>query len=115
MKFVVSGKMLLLATVAGLVLLTGPLCHAGGQKDPDKYAHKIEKKLSHYKPGALLHLTFKDNSEAVGKIKSLDDLSFTFSNTETNTVETHKYADVDQIAKASNSVGSSSHHHKLGL
>lgn len=115
MKFTVAGKMLLLATVAGLVLLTAPLSHARGQKDPDKYAHKIEKKLSHYKPGTLLHLTFKDNSEAIGKIKSLDDLSFTFSNTETNTVDTHKYADVDQIEKGSNSIGGTSHHHKLGL
>jgi hypothetical protein len=113
MRFVAVGRSLLLAIVAGAVLLTGPLGHARGQQDPDKYAHKIEKKLSHYRQGTLLHLTFKDNTEATGKIHSLDDQSFTFTNSDTNTVETHKYADVDAIAKGSNNVGSTSHHHFL--
>jgi hypothetical protein len=117
MRSISALQRILVLAAACALLAAAPLSHARSQKDPDKYAHKIEKKLSHFKPGTLLHLSFANNSESIGTLHSLDDHSFTFTNSETNADETHNYGDVDLIEKGSNKIGkgSESRHHKLGL
>jgi hypothetical protein len=89
-----------------------PLLLARSKPDPDKYAHKVEKKLAHYKKGALLHLAFANNTESTGTLGEMADLSFKFVNVETNAVETHNYADVDSIGKGSETIGKVSRSHR---
>jgi hypothetical protein len=90
------------------VVLPAPMAQARSKPDPDKYAHKVEKKLSNYKKGALLHLVFVNNTESTGTLAQLGEGSFTFVNLDTNTTETHKYADVESIGKGSETVGGQS-------
>jgi hypothetical protein len=103
--------------VAGVFAVSGPLAQARSKPDPDKYAHKIEKKLAHYKKGALLHIVFSNNAETTGTVGELGDKFFTLTNVETNAAETHNYADVYTIGKGSNAIGqgSGAHHHRVAF
>jgi hypothetical protein len=96
------------------LLAPATLVHARSTPDPDKYARKIEKKLAHYKKGALLHVVFANNSDSTGSIGQLGDHSFTLVNVETNATETHNYADVYSVGKGSDSIGQGAgkHHHR---
>lgn len=96
-----------------LLLVPAPAAHARSKPDPDKYAHKIEKKLAHYKKGALLHIVFLNNTDSTGTLGELSDHSFSFVNLETNATETHNYADVDSVSKGSNDIGKSHRHHGI--
>lgn len=102
--------------LAGALLVPATVAPARSKPDPDKYAQKVAHKLAHFKKGALVHLTFADASESTGTLGQLGDASFTLFNVESNATETHRYADVDQIAKGKNEIGASSEHtHHLRL
>jgi hypothetical protein len=114
MKGFSAGRWLLILAVAGVFVAGGSLAQARSNPDPEKYAHRIEKKLAHYKKGALLHIVFSNNAEAVGTVSNLGERSFILTNVETNATETHNYGDVYSIGKGSNAIGqgSGAHHHR---
>jgi hypothetical protein len=85
-----------------------PMCQAGAGSKADKHAQKIEKKLSRYKTGTLLHLEFNNNTECTGTVNTLSDTSFTFNNTDTNAKETHPYSDVSSVEKGKEYIGAGS-------
>jgi hypothetical protein len=99
--------------LAFVLLATAPITYARSKPDPDKYAHKIEKKLAHFKQGALLHIVFANNAESTGTLGELGNHSFTLINVENNATERHNYLDVYSIGKGSNAIGhgSTGHHH----
>jgi len=96
--------------LAAALVLAGcvPLCQAKSGSKAEKHAQKIEKKLSKYKTGTLLHLEFSNNTECTGTVNTLSDTSFTFNNSETNAKETHLYGDVSLVEKGKQYIGAGS-------
>ena len=80
----------------------------GSGPKTEKHAQKMQKKLSHYKPGTLLRLELNDNTACTGTLDTLSDTSFTFNNTETNQKETHNYSDVTDVEKGKEYIGQGS-------
>lgn len=108
MKRLFGSKLMLgLAAVLALTVCV-PVCQAKSGSKAEKHAQKMQKKLSHYKPGTLLRLTFNDNSECTGTVNTLSDASFTFNNTDTNQKETHNYSDVSDVEKGKQYIGQGS-------
>jgi hypothetical protein len=98
-----------LCLVAALVLVACvPVCQAGSESKADKRAQKIEKKLSKFKTGTLLHLELNNNTECTGTVNTLSDASFTFNNSENNAKETHLYSDVSSVEKGKEYIGQGS-------
>jgi hypothetical protein len=108
MKAILSGKWAPLLAVALVLVVSAPACRAGSVSKADKHAQKIEKKLSKYKAGTLLHLEFSDSSECTGTVNTLSDTSFSLNNSETNAKETHNYGDVTRVEKGTEYIGAGS-------
>jgi|GEM_PF-2148512 len=106
-------KMLYLAMLL-VLLASSPLAMARSKPDPDKQAHKVAKKLAHFKQGALVHLVFANNTESTGALGQLGEHSFTLLNVETNARETHSYAEVESIRKGSNEIGEGTRRNRRG-
>jgi len=96
--------------LAAAMILVGcvPVCQAGSGTKFDKHAQKIEKKISRFKTGTLLHLEFNNNTECSGTVNTLADTSFTINNSETNAKETHLYSDVSRVEKGKEYIGQGS-------
>ena len=108
MKVSLSGKSVICLAVALLFVACVPMCQAGSGSKVDKHAQKIEKTLSKFKTGTLLHLEFNNNTECTGTVNTLSDASFTFNNSETNAKETHLYSDVSRAEKGKEYIGQGS-------
>lgn len=93
-----------------------PMSYAVSAKSLEKQAKKVEGALAKFPRGAFLHLHFRDGSEGTGKLGELKENSFLFTNSESNTEESHQYVDVTKIEKGKEYIGkdSTSHHHHLG-
>jgi hypothetical protein len=108
MRGIFWGKRALCLAAAVLLVVSTPICQARSDSRADKHAQKVQKKLSKYKTGTLLHLEFNDNSECTGTVNTLTDTSFTFNNTETNAKESHNYSDVSNVEKGKTYIGQGS-------
>jgi hypothetical protein len=108
MRAILGGKLAL--CLAAVLLLAGcvTVCKAQSGPKADKHGQKIEKKLSKYKAGTLLHLELNDSTECTGTVNKLSDTSFTFNNSETNAQETHLYRDVSRVEKGKEYIGAGS-------
>jgi hypothetical protein len=85
-----------------------PAGHAISAKSLEKQARKIESKLAKFPKGAFLHLRFRDGSESNGKLRNMSDNSFSFTNSESNTDETHSYSEVTTVEKGKVYIGKDS-------
>jgi len=103
-----GGKWVLCLAVTLVLAASVPLCEARSGSKAEKHAQKIQKKLSKYKAGTLLHLQFNDNTECTGTLNTLADTSFTFNNSETNAKESHNYSDVSDVEKGQSYIGKGS-------
>jgi hypothetical protein len=103
-----GGKVVLSMAMVLMLVACVPVCQARSGSKAEKHAQKMQKKLSKYKPGTLLHLEFNDDTECTGKLLNLSEASFTFNNTETNAKETHNYSDVTQVEKDKQYIGQGS-------
>lgn len=103
-----GGKQLLVLAAALVLVVCVPVCQARSGSKADKHAQKVQKKLSKYKAGTLLHLEFNDNTECTGTVNALSETSFTFNNTETNAKENHNYSDVSIVEKGKTYIGQGS-------
>jgi hypothetical protein len=108
MRGILGGKRALCLAVALLLVVCVPVCQARSGSKADKHAQKIQKKLSRYKTGTLLHLELNDNTECTGTVNTLSDTSFTFNNTDTNAKESHNYSDVSNVDKGKEYIGQGS-------
>jgi hypothetical protein len=91
--------------------LSIPAGHAVSAKSIERQAKKIESKLAHFPKGAFLLLRFRDGSESTGKLRNMSDNSFSFTNSESNTDETHTYSDVKDVEKTKTYIGKDSNSH----
>ena len=91
------------------------MCHAVSAKSLEKQAKKVEAALTKFPKGAFLHFHFRDGSEGAGHLGNLSENSFSFTNTDSNSDETHQYSDVTKVEKGKEYIGkdSTSHHHRL--
>jgi hypothetical protein len=71
MKVSLGGKSVICLAVALLFVACVPMCQAGSGSKVDKHAQKIEKTLSKFKTGTLLHLEFNNNTECTGTVNTL--------------------------------------------
>jgi hypothetical protein len=108
MKSRISGKSLLCLAAALVLVAFVPVCQARSGSKAEKHAQKIGKTLAKYKTGTYLHLEFNNNTECNGTVNTLDETSFTFNNSETNTKETHQYGDVTKVEKGKQYIGQGS-------
>jgi hypothetical protein len=108
MRAFFGGKSALCLAAALVLVGCLPLCQAKSGSKVDKHAQKIEKKLSKYKTGTLLHLAFSNNTECTGTVNTLSDTSFTFNNSDTNAKETHLYSEVSSVEKGKEYIGAGS-------
>lgn len=108
MRAIYGGKAALYLAATLMFIAYVPMCQARSGSKTDKQAQKIEKKLSKYKTGTLLHLEFNNNTECTGTVNTLSETSFTFNNTDTNAKETHQYSDVSSVEKGKEYIGAGS-------
>lgn len=108
MRSIFGGKSAFCLVVALALVACVPVCQAKPGNKTDKQAQKIQKKLSKYKTGTLLHLEFTNNTECTGTLNTLSDTSFIFSNSDTNAQETHQYAEVSSVEKGKEYIGAGS-------
>ena len=116
MRVSFGGKSVIYLVAALFFVACVPMCQAGSGSKVDKHAQKIEKTLSRFNTGTLLHLDFNNNTECTGTVNTLSDASFTFNNSETNAKETHLYSDVSRVEKGKEYIGQGStpkHHGHL--
>jgi hypothetical protein len=102
------------------LLLALPACQAKtdpakAQRSLDKQAHKIQNTLARYPAGSLLQLTMRDGTQTTGKLGTLSDSNFAFTNADTNANETHLYSDVKKVEKAKEYIGEGSTHHHIHI
>jgi hypothetical protein len=103
-----GGKRWLCLAAALILVAAVPVCQARSGSKAEKHVQKVQKKLSKYKAGTLLHLSFSDNTECTGMVNTLSETSFTFNNSETNAKESHNYSDVADIEKGNTYIGKGS-------
>lgn len=120
MKFWRSGNLILYLALVGTLTLSLP-AHGARRSAKDKqsaslskHARKIERKLVHYKLGTPIHLVMSDGSDRYGTLGKLSATSFSFTDGDSNAVETVQYSDVNSAQKGSAPIGEGSvhrHHH----
>jgi hypothetical protein len=111
MRTLFGGRRMVWLAVVCAMLAYVPASQARSAKSVEKQAQKIEKKLAKYKAGSYLHLVFSDNTESSGSLGALSDTTFSFTNTESNVKETHRYSDVERVEKGKVYIGQGSEHH----
>jgi hypothetical protein len=108
MRVLFGGKPALFLAAALVLAGCVPLCQAQSGAKVDKHGQKIEKRLSKYKTGTLLHLQLSNSTECTGTVNTLSDTSFTFNNSDTNAKETHLYSEVSSVEKGKEYIGAGS-------
>ncbi len=104
-------KSVLHAAIAWTLIAIVPAAHANSkwfpqfQRNPNRHAQKIHHKLSRYKPHTYLQLVLQDNSQENGTVVALSEMSFTFTNADSNAVESHLYKDVAHVHKSKVYIG----------
>jgi hypothetical protein len=74
----------------------------------DKHTRKIEKRLAKYRPGALLQIDLRDDTEALGSLGALSDATFQLTSSDNNRKVTISYADVAQVKEGKEYIGEGS-------
>jgi hypothetical protein len=91
-----------------------PACQAqSAAPSLDKHARKIHKQLARYSSGTYVAVVLRDGSQTAGALGAVHPASFSLSNSDTNSPETHNYADVAGVQKGREYIGagSGSGHH----
>jgi len=102
--------------VAWALIAVVPASQAESAAHIDKHAYKIEKQLAKYRPGTLLQVDLRDNTEAMGSLGELSDATFQLTRADSNRKMTISYADVAQVKKGKEYIGAGSgpeHHVRL--
>ena len=90
------------------LLATASLAPAQSFAPLDKHARRIEKRLTKFQPGTFLDFEFRDSSQTFGSLGPLTDTSFQFTDSDSNKIQTHLYADLAQVKKAREYIGEGS-------
>ncbi len=103
--------------LAALVLIaTATLAQTQSSAPLDKHARRIEKRLTKFRQGAFLDFEFRDSSQTFGSLGPLSAVSFQFTDSDSNRIQTHSYSDLAEVKKAKEYIGEGSeprHHVRL--
>ncbi|MGA3101518.1 MAG: hypothetical protein ABSD61_06635 [Terracidiphilus sp.] len=105
-----------LALASFALLATATLAQAQSSAPLDKHARRIEKRLTKFRQGALLDFEFRDSSQTFGSLGPLSAASFQFTDSDSNRLQTHSYADLAEVRRAKEYIGEGSeprHHVRL--
>jgi len=105
-----------LALASFALLATATLAQAQSPAPLDKHARRIEKRLTKFRQGALLDFEFRDSSQTFGSLGPLSAASFQFTDSDSNRLQTHSYADLAEVRRAKEYIGEGSeprHHVRL--
>jgi hypothetical protein len=112
MRNIWGGKTTISLALALALFSAAPVFGAPSAKSLEKQAKKMESALAKFPKGALVHLHFRDGSDSNGKLGTLSENSFSFTNSDSNADETHAYSDVTKVEKSKEYIGEgTSHHH----
>jgi hypothetical protein len=107
-----GSPVLLRLTLASILIAIAlaPVCQAQSADTPnlDKHARKIHKQVARYPAGTYVSIVLRDGSESAGALGVVRPVSFTFNNSDSNTPETHSYADVARIERGREYIGAGS-------
>lgn len=117
MRRIFSGRLRVTLALVAALWMAVPAAWSFASETPEKHARKIEKKVTHYKPGTLLRVVLVNGSESQGVLVKYDERGLTLTNSDTNAAETHAYGEVDSVSKGSNQIGKGSgeRHHRFPL
>jgi len=105
-----------LALASFALLATATLAQAQSSAPLDKHARRIEKRLTKFRQGALLDFEFRDSSQTFGSLGPLSAASFQLTDSDSNRLQTHSYADLAEVRRAKEYIGEGSeprHHVRL--
>jgi hypothetical protein len=108
-------KSILLLVVAALFFVLFPAGRAQSSLQLDKHARRIEKHLAKYRPGTLLQVDLRNDSEALGALGVLSDETFELTSSDNNRRMTISYADVARVKKGKEYIGEGSEGHHVRL
>jgi hypothetical protein len=111
-------KSIVCVAVAWALIAIVPASQAESAANINKRAQKIEKQLAKYSPGAFLEINLRDNTEALGSLGELSNVTFLFTSSDSNRKMTISYADVAQVKKGKEYIGAGSghgHHVRLSV
>lgn len=94
----------LLLSVAGNAVVMA----AQSSSQLDKHSRKIQHKLDKYRQGSYLHLAMADATEVYGQLGTLSPASFTFTNSDSNSVVTYRYNDIERVNTDKEGIGHNS-------
>lgn len=97
--------------------LLAAVAPAGAQSSAplDKHARRIEKRLAKYRQGTFLDFEFRDSSQTFGALGPLSPASFQFTDSDSNTIQTHSYSELEHVKQAREYIGDGSVHHHVRL
>ncbi len=94
--------------VACMLIAIMPACQAATPAQLDKHARKVEKHLAKYHSGTYLRFDFRDNTQSFGSLGTLSDASFQFTDSDSNTLETRSYGDLERVSRGKEYIGEGS-------
>jgi hypothetical protein len=110
MKAIFSRKSITFLAFTWTLLVIVSACPAQSSPNLDKHARKIHKRLVKYSTGTYLNLAFRDGTESMGLLDTLTETSFTMTNADTNSPETHSYSEVERVERGKEYIGEGSEH-----
>jgi hypothetical protein len=110
MRFFLGGKSIVPAVSLALIVVIAavPVCQAQSPTNLSKHARRVQRRLGKYPAGSYLDVVLRDSSEVMGTLGVLSAASFTITNTDTNTTETHTYGEVAHVGRAKQYIGAGS-------
>jgi hypothetical protein len=113
-------KLAVSLAVALALFVTLPVGHATSSpaktaKALQKQAHKTQSALAKYQAGSLLRLTLRDGTQTTGKLGTMSEGSFAFTNSDSNANETHLYSDVTKVEKGKEYIGEGPGHKHIHI
>ncbi len=94
--------------IAGALIAIVPASHADPAAPLDKHARKIEKRLAKYRPGSLVQIDLRNDTQTLGSLGALSDATFQLTNADSNKTMTISYADVARVRKGKEYIGTGS-------
>jgi len=92
-------KSFVYVAVAWALIAIVPASQAESAANIDKHTRKIEKRLSRFRPGTLLQVDLRNDTQTLGSLGALSDANFQLTSADSNKTMTISYSDVAQVKK----------------
>ena len=107
LRFFRRKSIVYVAIVWALIAIV-PASQAESTANIEKHSRKIEKHLAKYRPGSVLQIDLRNNTQTLGSLGELSDATFQLTNADSNKTITISYADVAQVKQGKEYIGEGS-------